>query len=67
MPFFYSYSIHIYILKYTYNLVIILGGIFMKNLIKNWLDKLAAANEKSFGKGTLSCCELSKNQKPANK
>lgn len=39
----------------------------MKNLIKNWLDKLAAANEKSFGKGTLSCCELSKNQKPANK
>lgn len=34
----------------------------MKKKIKAWLDKLAAANAKSFGTGPLNCCDLSKQQ-----
>ena len=32
----------------------------MKNIIKNWLEKMAKANEESFGTGRLDCCELNK-------
>lgn len=32
----------------------------MKNIIKNWLEKLAKANEESLGTGRLDCCELNK-------
>lgn len=33
----------------------------MKKMIKNWLEKLAAANKESFGSGPLDCCELGRN------
>lgn len=36
----------------------------MFKFIKNWLDRLAKENEKSFGKERLDCCDLSK---PKNK
>lgn len=32
----------------------------MKNIIKRWLDKLAAANKESFGSEPLDCCKLGK-------
>ena len=32
----------------------------MFNFIKNWLDRLAKENEKSFGDGRLDCCDLNK-------
>lgn len=32
----------------------------MKNKFKKWLDKLSAANEKSFGNKRLDCCDLNK-------
>ncbi|MEL7647621.1 MAG: LDCC motif putative metal-binding protein [Sedimentibacter sp.] len=32
----------------------------MFNLIKDWLDRLAKENEKSFGNGRLDCCDLNK-------
>lgn len=35
----------------------------MKKLIKNWLEKLAKANEESFGSGPLDCCELNTDSK----
>ena len=38
----------------------------MKNIIKNWLEKLAKANEESFGSGRLDCCELNKDNKSKN-
>jgi len=39
----------------------------MKNMIKNWLEKLAKANGESFGSGRLDCCELNKDSKFNNK
>lgn len=30
----------------------------MKNIIKKWLDKLAAANKESFGSEPLDCCKV---------
>lgn len=38
----------------------------MKNMIKNWLEKLAKANEESFGSRRLDCCELNKDSKFKN-
>ncbi len=35
----------------------------MKNIMKNWLERLAKANEESFGTGRLDCCELGKDDK----
>ncbi|WP_398446363.1 LDCC motif putative metal-binding protein [Sedimentibacter sp.] len=35
------------------------SGIVFK-FIKNWLDRLAKENEKSFGSGRLDCCDLNK-------
>lgn len=35
----------------------------MKEKIKKWLDKLASANQETFGTGRMDCCEL--NRKPA--
>ncbi|WP_313344072.1 LDCC motif putative metal-binding protein [Sedimentibacter sp.] len=32
----------------------------MFKFIKNWLDRLAKENEKSFGSGRLDCCDLNK-------
>ena len=32
----------------------------IKKAIDKFLDKLAENNEKSFGKGPLSCCELNR-------
>lgn len=32
----------------------------MLKFIKNWLDRLAKENEKSFGIGRLDCCDLNK-------
>lgn len=32
----------------------------MFKFIKNWLDRLAKENEKSFGGGRLDCCDLNK-------
>ena len=32
----------------------------MFKFIKNWLNRLAEENEKSFGKGKLDCCDLNK-------
>lgn len=32
----------------------------MFKFIKNWLDRLAKENEKSFGTGRLDCCDLNK-------
>lgn len=39
----------------------------MLKIIKNWLEKLAIANEASFGKEPLNCCGLIKKQEPNNK
>ncbi|WP_313569198.1 LDCC motif putative metal-binding protein [Acetoanaerobium noterae] len=35
----------------------------MKEKIKKWLDKLASANQETFGTERMDCCEL--NRKPA--
>ena len=32
----------------------------MKNIIKRWLDKLAAANKETFGTERLDCCTVGK-------
>lgn len=32
----------------------------MLKFIKNWLERLAKENEKSFGSGRLDCCDLNK-------
>ncbi|WP_274540101.1 LDCC motif putative metal-binding protein [Clostridium thermosuccinogenes] len=32
----------------------------IKRAISNLLEKLAKENEKSFGKGTLDCCQLNR-------
>lgn len=32
----------------------------MLKFIKNWLDRLAKENEKSFANGRLDCCDLNK-------
>lgn len=32
----------------------------LKKAINDFLEKLAKENEKSFGKGTLDCCQLNK-------
>lgn len=32
----------------------------MFEFIKNWLDRLAKENEKSFGADRLDCCDLNK-------
>lgn len=45
------------------NEFIIKGGKIMKEKIKKWLDKLASANQETFGTGRMDCCEL--NRKPA--
>lgn len=34
----------------------------MFKFIKNWLDRLAEENEKSFGNGRLDCCDLNKSK-----
>lgn len=38
----------------------------MKKLINNWLEKLAKANEESFGSGPLDCCGLNEQNKIKN-
>ncbi len=38
----------------------------MKNIIKNWLEKLAKANEESFGTERLDCCDLNKSSNLKN-
>jgi hypothetical protein len=35
----------------------------MKNIIKNWLERLERANKNSFGSEPLDCCKLGKDQK----
>jgi len=45
------------------NRFIIKGGKIMKEKIKKWLDKLASANQETFGTGRMDRCEL--NRKPA--
>lgn len=30
----------------------------MKNIIKRWLERLAAANKESFGTERLDCCKV---------
>lgn len=35
----------------------------MKQLLKSWLEKLAKANEESFGSGPLDCCQLNVDSK----
>lgn len=32
----------------------------MLKFIKNWLERLAKENEKSFGSGRLDCCDLNR-------
>lgn len=32
----------------------------MKKTIKKWLERLAEANEQSFGSGRLDCCNLNR-------
>jgi hypothetical protein len=32
----------------------------IKQAINNFLEKLAKENKKSFGKGTLDCCQLNR-------
>ncbi|MGB4437867.1 MAG: LDCC motif putative metal-binding protein [Sedimentibacter sp.] len=32
----------------------------MFKFIKNWLDRLAKENEKTFGTGRMDCCDLNK-------
>ena len=32
----------------------------MFKFIKDWLERLAKENEKSFGNGRLDCCDLNK-------
>ncbi len=32
----------------------------MFKFIKNWLNRLAKENEKSFGTGRMDCCDLNK-------
>lgn len=39
----------------------------MFKFIKNWLDRLAEENEKSFGNGKLDCCNLNQPKKPNSK
>jgi hypothetical protein len=39
----------------------------MFKFIKNWLDRLAEENEKSFGNGKLDCCNLNKSTKSSSK
>ncbi len=34
----------------------------MFNFIKNWLNRLAKENEKSFGNSRLDCCNLNKSK-----
>ncbi len=34
----------------------------MFKFIKNWLDRLAKENEKSFGTGRLDCCDLNRHK-----
>lgn len=38
----------------------------MFKFIKNWLDRLAEENEKSFGTGRMDCCDLNKPKKPSS-
>lgn len=39
----------------------------MFKFIKNWLDRLAKENEKSFGSGRLDCCDLNRPIKNTDK
>lgn len=32
----------------------------MFKFIKNWLDRLAKENEKTFGTGRMDCCDINK-------
>ncbi len=39
----------------------------IKKAINRFFDKLAKENEKSFGKGTLDCCQLNRQSAGNNK
>lgn len=39
----------------------------LKKAINNFLEKLAKENEKSFGKGSLDCCQLNSQAKSGKK
>jgi hypothetical protein len=35
----------------------------MKNIIKNWLEKLESANKSTFGSEPLDCCTVGRDKK----